>query len=64
MVKSHVKSWFEVWSEPYINSPDIRIGEEKDYIILQIEHSVNEDYIVELIKPEDYKSGYFSAKEV
>lgn len=55
MVKTYIKSWFEVWSEPYINNTNLRIGEEKEYIIVQIEHSIDDFYIVELIKPVDYK---------
>lgn len=61
MVKTHEKSRFEIWDIDYINYPGQRYDEDKNLIILQIERSNNnDDYIVEIIKPDDYKFGLFS----
>lgn len=63
MVKSHVKSWFEIWGYISINYPDSRPENKRDLIILQIEYATQHNYVVEVIKPEDYKLGYFSSKK-
>lgn len=62
MVKTHIKSWFEVWHSDYINTPGKREDWDKNLIILQVEHSAHYEYIVELIKPDDYKQPLFSMK--
>jgi hypothetical protein len=63
MVKTHVKSWFEAWRDNYINDVDERLEQDKELVILQVEHCYDDVFIVEVIKPEDYKSGYFSDKK-
>lgn len=59
MVKSHNKSWFEIWDAEYINEAVNRLEEDKDLVILQIEHGINYNFIVELIKPKDYRQPMF-----
>ena len=62
MVKSHAKSWIEVWNSKYINCNCYGMKGDKALVILQIECGTNDNYMVEVIKPEDYKNGYFSMK--
>ena len=62
MVKTHIKSWFEIWGYEYINMPGQRMDHDKNLIILQVELGLNGDYIVEVIKPDDYKQPLFSMK--
>ena len=56
MKKIHKDSIIEVWSCKYINEVDKRHEEDEKAIIIQIEHAVNNDYIVEILRP-DKKEG-------
>lgn len=52
MIKQREGSRLEVWSANYINFPDSRYEEDKKAVILQIEHSVADQYMVEVINLE------------
>ena len=54
MKKCHYKSRIEIWNIMEVNNPDLRLPENKDVIILQIEKGQGEDYIVEIVNTENY----------
>ena len=56
MIKSRKDSTIEIWSCKYINEVDKRYEEDEEAIIIQIEHAINNDYIVEILRP-DKKEG-------
>jgi hypothetical protein len=60
MVKTHVKSWFEVMSGDALTN--VR-RKQKPFVILQVELSADDEYLVEVVTSEDYKLGYFSNKK-
>ena len=39
-----------VWSRNYLNCPQNRDDEDKDVTIMQVEHSIGDDYLVEFVK--------------
>lgn len=39
-----------VWNRNYLNSPENRDEEDRNVIILQVEHSTGNDYIVEFYR--------------
>lgn len=54
MVKIYKHSTIEVWSTKYINHPANRDDEDKKAVIVQAEAgSISEDYIVEVLRPDD-----------
>lgn len=56
MTKIHKDSTIEIWSCKYINEVNKRHEEDEEAIIIQIEHAINNDYIVEILRP-DKKEG-------
>lgn len=62
LTKTHIKSWFEVWNSKYINCNCYAMKGDKALVILQIECGTDGNYIVEVVKPEDYKQPLFSMK--
>lgn len=48
MKKSSQDSHFEVWSHDYINKPSNREKQDREAVILQIEHGNGNNYMVEI----------------
>lgn len=44
-----------VWRRNYLNCPQNRDDEDKDVTIMQVEHSIGDDYLVEFVK----KKGWY-----
>ena len=55
MKKTNPKSSLEIWSARYIMiaDPELRDEEDKEAVIIQIEHATGDDYLVEVLRPEE-----------
>lgn len=53
MVPIYNNSRIEIWGAGYINNCDTRNEKDKNARIVQIEHSSDESYIVEVLDKED-----------
>lgn len=53
MKRSRIDSRIELWNENYINNRQIRLPEDRDAQIEQIEHVSDITYIVEVWNPKD-----------
>lgn len=50
MKKSDFYSTIEIWSDHYINHRDDRNENDREAVIVQIEHAVGCNYIVEVVR--------------
>lgn len=55
MIKTHKNSRMRIWNENLLNNRFARTDFlDQDAIILQVEHVVDDKYVVEIINREDY----------
>ena len=54
MIKTNPRSSLEIWSARYIMiaEPELRDEEDKEAVIIQMEHANGDDYLVEVLRPE------------
>ena len=63
MVRLRRESRIEVWSSEYINDKSKRQEEDKYVEIIQIEHGIDDDYMVEVIDKYKLKDLEFELDE-
>ena len=50
MKKTYVNSAIEVWDDYYINHPEDRVEDDREAVIVQIEHAGGCNYMVEVLR--------------
>ena len=63
MVRLRRESRIEIWNSEYINNKSKRRDEDQYVEIIQIEHGINDDYMVEVIDKYKLKDLEFELDE-
>ena len=50
MKKTYVNSAIEVWGDYYINHPEDRVEDDREAVLVQIEHAEGCNYMVEVVR--------------
>ena len=50
MIQTRNDSVMAIWTAGYLNYPDTRDEQDRDVIILQVEHAADDSYIVEFYR--------------